>query len=236
MTIPVLVNLILCCNIGLWLAVFTTFWLSRRAPRLHPSRNGFILSPNGFVFRRPWGECAGLGLLGVVSLLTPLIAATNASGLYGAVRPGDWPAFLVFVAICLTGALLFWWMSQPTELAVDEDRRTYRWIEGWPPFRRTRTGPLSDLAGVGAMIGGGSAYFVYVDGLGRAGKLVVERLSSAEGAEYYADELAALLGVLRLAPGACRWPQLSRQRQRAYAEAASVRPTYRRCRRYLLRF
>jgi len=165
----------------------------------------------------------------------PLVVATNDLSLYGTVRPGDWPYLWAFVGIGLAGAVFFWWMGLPKELAVDEDRRTYRWSEGWPPFRRVRTGPLSDLSGVGAMIGGGSAYFVYVGGPGGAGKMVVEGFSSAEGAEYYADELAAVLGVPRLVPGACQWLQSTRQRQRANAEAANARPTYRRCRRYLLR-
>ena len=177
-----------------------------------------------------------MGLMGFLSLLMPLVVATSDLRLYGTVRPDHWPILRAFIGISLVSAVFFWWIGRPMELAVDEDRRIYRWIEGWPPFRRTRTGLLSDLSGVGAIMGSGSACFVYVAGPGGVGKMIIDRFSSAEGAEYYADEVATLLDVPRLAAGACRWPQFSEQRQRAYAEAASVRSTYRRCERYPLRF
>ena len=89
------------------------------------------------------------------------------------------------------------------ELTLDEEGRTYRRTAGWFPFRRTQTGPFSDLTGVGAMIGGGvRTYFVYIGW--RKSRVIAGRFSSAEGAEYYADELAAVLNVPRLAPGSCR--------------------------------
>ena len=231
-----LVCLILFGNIGLMAFAALLALRGAYAQSLRPSRSGFVLFQTGFVFRRPWEGCIGMGLMGFLSLLMPLVVATSDLSLYGTVRPDHWPLLWAFVGIGSAGAVLFWWLGRPMEFAVDEDRRTYQWSEGWPPFRRVHTGPLSDLSGVGAMIGGGSAYFGYVDGPGRAGRMVIERFSSAEGAEYYADELAAVLGVPRLEPGACRWPQLSRRKQQAYAEAANVRPTYRRCRRYLLCF
>ena len=227
MTSQTLVRLILFGNIGLWLIVFLFAWRGLRASYSRPV-------PSGFAFRRPWEHCTCLGLLGILSLLMPLVVATNDLRLYGAVLPNHWPYLRAFAGICVVDAALFWWVGCPVELTLDEERRTYRRTAGWSPFSRTCTGPFSDLTGVGAMIGGGSTYFVYI-GL-RKGRVVAERFSSAEGAEYYADELAAMLGVPRLEPGSCRWPQLSRQQQRAYAEAANVLPTYRRCRRYLPRF
>ncbi len=223
-----LVNLILFGNAGLWLVVFLLARKGAHTPRLRPLLSGFVL-------RKPWAGNACLSLVGFLSLLMPLVVATSDFRLYGTVRPDHQPFFWAFVGIGLAGATLLWWLGRPTELIVHEDRHIYRWIEGWPPFQWTRTGPLSDLSGVGAMMGGGNAYFAYVGGPGGAGRLVVERFSSAEGAEYYADELVAVLGVPRLEPGACRWPRLSRQRQRANAEAANARLTYRRCRRYILR-
>ncbi len=119
---------------------------------------------------------------------------------------------------------------------MDEGRRTYRWSEGWPSFRRIRTGPLSDLEGVGAAAGGSDhrLYLVYVARRGGPARMVVEQFLSAAGAEHYADELAAVLGVPRLVPGTCRWPRFSERRQRAWAGTADVHPPYRRCRRYRL--
>ena len=228
MTSQMLVNFILFGNIGLWL-VATMLGL-RGLGSSYPRP-----VPKGLVFRRPWEHCACLGLVGILSLLMPLVVATNDLGLHGAVLPSHWPYLRAFAGIGAAGAALFWWMGCPVEMTLDEERRTYRRTAGWPPFSRTRTGPFSDLSGVGAMIGGGSStYFVYISL--RKGRAVAERFSSAEGAEYYADELAAVLDVPRLAPGSCRWPQLSSRKQRAYAEAVNARPTYRRCTRYLSRF
>lgn len=232
MTIRTLVDLILFGNAGLWVVATLIGLRGANAPYLRPSQSRFVLSPSGLVFRQPWEKCIFLGLIGFLCLLMPLVVATNDLSLYGTVLPSDWPHLWAFVGIGLAGAVFFWWVGRPTEIAVDEDRRTYRWSKGWFPFRWVRTGPLSDLFGVGAIIGGGSAYFVYIGGPGGAGKMVVGGFSSAEGAEYYADELALVLGVPRLVPGACQWPRSTRQRQQANAEAVHVRPTYRRCWRY----
>ncbi len=228
MTIQMLVNFILFGNIGLWLLVFLLAWRGLRASYSRPV-------PKGFVFRRPWEHCACLGLLGMVCLLLPFVVATNDLRLYGTVLLVDWPYLLAFAGLGLAGTALFWWIGHPMELTLDEEGRTYRWTAGWFPFRRTQTGPFSDLTGVGAMIGGGvSTYFVYIGW--RKSRVMAARFSSAEGAEYYADELAAVLGVPRLGPGACRWPQLNSRKQRTYAEAANARSTYRRCKRYLTHF
>ncbi len=225
MTSQTLANIIPFSYIGLLMIAFAVAWRGLRASYSRPVSKGLV-------FRRPWEQCACLGLLGIVCLLLPFMEASNDLSLYGAVLPRDWPPLLALAGIGLAGAALFWWMGCPVELTLDEEGRTYRRTAGWPPFSRTQTGSYLDLPGVGAMIGGGHrTYFVYIGW--RKDKIMAARFLSAEAAEYYADELAAVLDVPRLAPGSCRWPQLSRQKQRAYAEAANARPTYRRCRCYL---
>ncbi len=217
-------NLILFGTVGLWIVAFLLAMRGRRAQYLCPY-------PSGFALRRPWEHCACLGLMGLLSLLLPLLVVSDDLRVYGAMRSDHWPYLLAFAGIGLAGAVLFWWMGGPTELAVDEGRRTYRWSEGWSPFRRTRTGPLSDLEGVWAEPSGSSrVYLVYVGWRGGTGRMVVGLYSSAAGAEHYADELAAVLGVPRLAPGACRRPRFSERRARA--GEADTPPPYRRCRRY----
>ena len=222
-------NFILFGYAGLLIISFSLAMRGRDAPFLCRSTGGFAL-------RRPWEHCACLGLYGLLPLLLPLLMVSDDLRFYGAVRSDHWPSLWAFTGIGLAGAAFFWWISRPTEFAVDEGRRTYRWSEGWPPFRRIRTGPLSDLEGVWAAEDGSDhrPYLVYVARQGGTGRMVVEGFSSAAGAEHYADELAAVLAVPRLMPGACRWPQFSGRRQRAWAGAADARPPYRRCRRYRL--
>ena len=219
-------DLILFGTVGLWIIVFLLAMRGRRAQFRCPY-------PSGFALRRPWEQSACLSLVGLLSLLLPLLIVSNDWHVYGAMRSDHWPHLLAFAGIGLAGAVLFWWMGRPMEFAVDEGRHTYRWSEGWFPFRQTRLGPLSDLEGVGAEPGGSSKlYLVYIARRGGTGRMVVDLCSSAVGAENYADELAAVLGVPRLAPGACRWPQFSERRQRAWAREADPHPPYRRCRRY----
>ena len=162
-------HLILFGNVGLWIIAFPLAVRGWRARYLCPH-------PKGFVLRRPWEHCAILGLIGLLSLLLPLLMVSNDLRFYGAVRFDHWPYLWVFVGIGLAGAALFWWIGRPTELAVDEGRCTYRWSEGWPPCRRITTGPLSDLVGVGAEPGGSSnpsPHLVYVRWRGGTGRMVV---------------------------------------------------------------
>ena len=123
-------------------------------------------------------------------------------------------------------------VARPEEMAVDEEGRTYRWSAWWPPLRRVCTGPLSDLEGVWAE-SGSRGYLVYVGWRGGTRRMVMERFQSPDSAVYYADEMAAVLGVPRLARGA-DWRLWPPDRLRAGPDAADARPLYRRRRRHRL--
>lgn len=156
--------------------------------------------PGGFALRRPWKQRAYLGLTGLLFLVVPLMVADSNLRPHHPAQPGFWHGWAIFTSICLTGVPLFWWASSPRELAVDEERRTYRRSEGWPPFRRVYTGPLSDLAGVWTEAAAGSSrsYLVYVGWRAGPRRLLVEQFGSMNGADLYGDELADVLGVPRL--------------------------------------
>lgn len=218
-------NLIVFGNAGLWIVAIPLAVRAVHARYLPPSLKGFTL-------RRPWEQCALLSLIGLFSLLLPLVVASGDLRLYGAVRPNHWVYLWTFAGIGLAGAALFWWKGRPEELAVDEERRTYRWSAGWPPLRRVCIGPFSDLEGVWAE-GGYGGYLVYVGWRGGIGRMVVERFQSSDSAVYYADELAAVLGVPRLARGA-DWRLWPLDQPQAGPGAADARPLYRRRRRQRL--
>lgn len=215
-------NLIVFGNAGLWIAAAPLAVRAVRARYLRPS-------PNGFTSRRPWEQCALFGLIGLFCLLLPLVIASGDLRLYGAVRPGHRAYFWAFAGIGLAGAALFWWVGRPEELAVDEERRTYRRSAGWPPLRRVCTGPLSDLEGVWAE-SGYRGYLVYAGWRGGTNRMVIERFQSSDSAVYYADELAAVLSVPRLARDADwrLWPPDTE------TGAADAPPLYRRRRRHRL--
>jgi hypothetical protein len=218
-------NLIVLGNAGLWIVAIPLAVRAVRARYLRPS-------PDGFALRRPWEQCALLSLIGFLCLLLPLVMASNDLSFYGAVRPNHRAYLWAFAGIGLAGAALFWWVGRPEELAVDEERRSYHWSVGWPPLQRVRTGPLSDLEGVWAE-SGYRGYLVYVGWRGGTGRMEVGRFQSSDSAVYYADELAAVLGVLRLARGA-DWRLWPPDQPQAGPGAADARPLYRRRRRHRL--
>lgn len=164
------------------------------------SHSGYLRpSPGGFALRRPWEECAVLGLWALLGLLVPLLVASDGLRPHEVTPRDSWIGAGVFQGICLVGAASLLWGGRPQELAVDEGRRTYRRREGWPPFRRAYAGPLSDLAGVWAEPHTDNhSYLVYVGWRAGLGKMVVGQFGSADGAEYFADELAAVLDIPRL--------------------------------------
>ncbi len=202
--------------LGILVAAFMLALRGLRAPYLRPS-------PGGFALRRPWEMCAVLALMGFASTLAPplplLQACSSDRRSHEDARRDFWPHLCGMEGLGLAGATLFLWAGSPQELAVDEERRTYRRSTGWPPFRRACIGPLSDLEGVWAeehSSGSSCICLVYVGwriGPRRLVRLVVGRFWSEAGAEYYADELAAVMGVPRLVPGACwlRPPPTDRQ-------------------------
>ena len=179
--------------IGLWLVAAALGFLGMRSGYSRPV-------PSGFAFRRPLAQCAFLGVIAMNCLLLPMLEASYDLRLYGQVRPDHWPFLTLFAAFGLAGAALLVWGGQFQDLVVDVEQGTYQRSAGWPPFRRVRTGPLSDLVGVGDEYQGRGSYLVYMQWQGKGGRMMVSRFRSECEAEHYADGLAAVLGVPRLAP------------------------------------
>lgn len=173
--------------------MLAAFLLALRGPSAHSLRP----SPGGFALRQPWEKRVFLGLMGLQALLVPLFLISDNLWHDRIIRREDWGACGFFTGICWLGAIFFFWQSGPQELAVDEAQHTYRRISGWLPFRRVSAGPLSDLSGVWVEPGAKNcAYLVFIGWRGKPGKMLVEQFySSLDGAEYFADELAATLGI-----------------------------------------
>ncbi len=196
----IMTGLIGLCHLSVWIGVGIFAAALLLIPKALSAR---YLRPfhGGFALRRPWEQRTYLGLMGLLCLVVPLMVADSNLRPHHPAQPGFWPAGAIFTGICCLGSPLFWWASGPRELVVDEEQRTYHRSEGWPPFRRVFAGPLSDLAGVWAEAAAGtgpSRYLVYVGWRTGPKRLLVEQFGSDNGAEYYADELADVLGVPRL--------------------------------------
>lgn len=200
MTSRIMAGLIGLCHVSVWIFVGIFIAALLLIPKALNARY-LCPSPGGFALRRPWEQRTFLGLMGFMCLVVPLMTADSNLRPHHPAHPGFWHGQAIFTGICLIGIALFWWASGPREMAVDEERRTYRRSEGWPPFRRVFTGPLSDLAGVWAESAAGtgpSKYLVYVGWRTGPRRLLVEQFGSEDSANYYADEMADVLGVPRL--------------------------------------
>ena len=200
MTNYIIAGLIELCHVSLWIFIG---WFIASLLLIPKALNARYLRPfpGGFVLRRPWEQRAYLGLMGLLCLVVPLMTADSNLRPHHRPQPGFWHGWAIFTGSCLAGMALFWYVSGPRELAVDEERRTYRRSEGWPPFRRVYTGPLSDLAGVWAEVAAGTGpgrYLVYVGWQTGPKRLLVEQFRAENGANLYADELAGVLAVSRV--------------------------------------
>ena len=183
-------------SVGLWLLVplfLGTLLVALRVSNAHYLRP----FPGGFSLRRPWEANVLFVLLGLMGLFAPLARVGGSLRFHPVQGRETWIEIGIFVGICWLGAVFFFWLSGPQELMLDETRRTYRRSEGWPPFQRVSVGPLSDLSGVWAEAGSSpSTYWVCIGWQGRRGSMPVEKFgSSLEGAQYFASELAATLGI-----------------------------------------
>ena len=157
--------------------------------------------PSGFAFRRPLAQCAFLGVIAMNCLLLPMLEASYDLRLLRAGAPGPLALPDPLRGVRLgQGQPYSVWGGQFQDLVVDVEQGTYQRSAGWPPFRRVRTGPLSDLVGVGDEYQGRGSYLVYMQWQGKGGRMMVSRFRSECEAEHYADGLAAVLGVPRLAP------------------------------------
>ena len=185
-------------DIGLWICagVFLgATLLGLRLPRARYLRS----YSGGFILRRPWEGRVLLGLIGLASLLLPLVLIGDTLRFHTVLPRETWIEAGAFTGICWVGAAFFFWQSGPRELVLDESQHTYRRTEGWPPFQRIYTGPLSNLSGVWAESNTDhNSYSVFVGWRDKLGKMVVGQFfSSIDGAEYFADELAVTLGIPR---------------------------------------
>lgn len=173
--------------------MLAAFLLALRAPSTHSLRP----YPGGFALRTPWEKRAILGLAGLQALLLPLALVGDTLHFHTVIQRETWIEAGTLTGMCWLAAALFFWQSGPRELVLDETQRTYRRSEGWPPFRRVSAGPLSDLSGVWAESNTDhNSYSVYIGWQGKRGKMLVGQFSSSlEGAEYFAGELAATLGI-----------------------------------------
>ena len=175
---------------GLMLAVILLGLKAQSARYLRPF-------PGGFALCRPWEANVILGLVGLMSLLPPLLLLSDDLWHGGNLQHEDWTLWGSYAGIFWPGAIFLFWQSSPRELTLNETQRTYRQTEGWPPFRQVSAGPFFDLSGVWAERDtDGNNYLVYVGWQNKRGKMLVEQFSSSlEGAQYFAGELAATLGI-----------------------------------------
>lgn len=176
--------------VGIFLGAMLLVLRLSNARYLHPF-------PGGFALRRPWEVNVLFVLISLMGLLGPLALVGGNLRFHAVLRRETWIEIGVFVGICWLGAAFLIWLSGPQEIAVDEKQRTYRRSEGWPPFRRVSAGSLSDLSGVWIEPNtNADKYWVCVGWQGKRGSMVVEQFSSSlEGAQYFANELAATLGI-----------------------------------------
>ena len=183
-------------SVGLWLIV--PLFLGMLLLALRMSNAHYLRPfPGGFALRRPWEVNVLFVLIGLMGLFAPLAHVGGSLRFHPIQRHENWIGIGIFVGICWLGAVFLFWLSRPQELMLDETRRTYRRSEGWPPFQRVSAGPLSDLSGVWAEAGSSaSTYWVCIGWQGKRGSMPVEKFgSSLEGAQHFASELAATLGI-----------------------------------------
>ena len=120
------------------------------------------------------------GGLGVLLLCLPVIAAGGGLG----------------------GLLLY--LAGPRDLCLDPDRRAYRFVYGWPLCPQVVAGGWADMAGVyvrAVRRQGSSTYYVEIAWrMKRSGCPLLGLFSGEREADAQACEVAALLGVPRIAP------------------------------------
>ncbi len=104
---------------------------------------------NHLVFRKPWKSRIGSALFAM--LLAggyPLLLALTLPGSKMPMTLLGWFCFGILEVVCLPFAAFFLYLSGPEYLDLDLNRRTYRYVFGWPFLPQVQRGLWEDIAGV----------------------------------------------------------------------------------------
>lgn len=205
-----LTNLLLLGFVG-WIVVALIIGVSSsRDGSLRIADRGAIIS-----FRRRPGDRICWAMMSVWIILGVLFQ--YGLGIIDAVQHHkpvpDWAYFALFIGVLMGGGfggLLLYWAG-PCDLILDRDRRTYRFLSGWPLFPRVQTGPWEDMAGVSVRrIARGTKSaenphpgYYKVEIAWRQERRACPLLGDfhrEEEADALAEEMTALLGLPRVVP------------------------------------
>ena len=161
--------------------------------------------------KRTGGRVFGAMMCAWLVAFVPLIYWMNADSTVQHQQTAPMLNMLDYVSILgllwLTGAsggLMLYLLAGPNDLFLDLNRRTYRFVSGWPVFPQVQTGPWEDMAGVYVRRVSGRGGECYLVGIAwrqeKRSFPLLGRFRREEDAEALAKEVSASLGLPRVLP------------------------------------
>jgi len=174
--------------------------------------------PRKTAFRASWGVRLFLALLAAFIITGyPLLYAAGIFDVRGH-RPHftaeTWTLFGLLEIICVATGLPLLYVSGPSNLFLDLDRRTYRRVHGWPFRPRVQEGPWEDMAGIFVWyMPGSSLYHVGITWKrSRRDFQHLEMFANSGEADRHAEQIAAALGLPLVEPPPSRRSSTSARR------------------------
>ena len=159
-------------------------------------------------FRKRVSERTGSTMMSALFIVGPLLqygqGAINAAQHHQPVPV--WAYFALFFGVLIAAGFggLMLYLSGPRDLSLNLDRHTYQFISGWPQCPRVQAGPWEDMAGVYVRHFSGRSGVRYIVEIAwrceRRSCPILGRFGREEDAKALADQMAALLGLPRVAP------------------------------------
>ena len=105
------------------------------------------LSENTLAFCRPWKDRVAAALFALLHVVAyPILWAIPAWQV--PMTAARWYRYSIVEVMCLVIAVLTLYLAGPDDLIFDLNRRTYRYVFGWPLGWRVYEGPWEDMAAV----------------------------------------------------------------------------------------
>ncbi len=160
-----------------------------------------VSSENTLAFCRPWTDRVAAALFALLHVVAyPILWVIPAWQM--PMTAAHWYRYSAGEMLCLIIAVLTLYLAGPDDLTFDLNRRTYRYISGWPLGWRIHEGPWEDMAAVCVLMTDQSYYvrIVWKDNKMRA-RFKCFSLGNFNGAgrsdraTRRAEETAAVLGL-----------------------------------------
>ena len=157
-------------------------------------------------FRRPRSGRVGLAMLGVWIMVGCLLecglCAVDAIMHHHPVP--DWAYFALAWGLLMGGGFggLLVSLAGPNDLDLDQNRRTYRFVSGWPLRPDVQTGPWEDIVGVFVRRTSTRGGVIYLVGIAwrqeRQAYPLLGRFNREDDADALAENISVLLSLPRV--------------------------------------